>query len=540
VSGTSTPAQEIAVPDLNTLLDDHVTLVYESVDRIFLNGYVARFQDPDQLRWFLCQHRGEEIPRYEVLGKMTAEFVAAIERMVLDRHIPVVHFEKGQRKEAIAEPYFAQAALLGREGVVLVGIAQEKANVFGAPTKKQRQRGRFAATRRSAYPNHVYLYIWDRDFGPTFIKFCTFAPFGVRVCLNGHMWLRQHLRRSGHWVEALDNGIAAVDDADALRRLCRRFGPAHIQRYFDRWMSYLPNPFSALDRRAGYTYQLSVLQLEIARTEVFDRPLHGRQFFEEVIRQHIDLGRPESISLIFGRRIPRRRGQQAARTRVFTQDVSPNLHVGYRNTHVKQYWKLNRALRTETTFNDTYDFRIGKKLENLPRLIELGRDINRRLLEMERQSCRPAPAATVFEDLVMPTGKPGRRAPGLRFGDPRVVALFGALSQFRSIFGGFYARDLRPLVEQHLASPYSMRQMAYDLRRLIRKGLLERLTGTNRYQLTSRGRRLVLFAARLYSHVFCRGLARLAPDYPAGDLNRAWRAFDSQLGLLLAEARMAA
>jgi hypothetical protein len=240
------------VPDLNTLLDQHVTLAYESVDRIFLNAYVAKLQEPDQLAWFLCQHRGEEIPRYELLGKMTREFVAAIEQMAQDRHIPVVHFEKGQRKETIAEPYFAQAALLQREGVVLVGIAQEKANVFGPPTKKQRQRGRFAATRRSAYPNHLYLYIWDRDFGPTFIKFCSFAPFSVRVCLNGHMWLRQHLRRSGHYVEPLDNGIAAVDDEAALRRLCRRFGPAHIQRVFDRWMYRLPNPFTAHDRRAGY------------------------------------------------------------------------------------------------------------------------------------------------------------------------------------------------------------------------------------------------------------------------------------------------
>ena len=158
------------------------------------------------------------------------------------------------------------------------------------------------------------------------------------------------------------------------------------------------------------------------------------------------------MQLIFDRRIPRRRGQPATRTRVLTQDVNPSLHVSHRNTRVKQYWKLNRALRTETTFNDTYDFRIGRKLENLPKLIELGRDINRRLLVMERESCRPAPAASLFEALVMPTGEPGRRAPGLRFGDPRVVGLFCALSQFRSIFGGFYARDLRPLVEQHQAA----------------------------------------------------------------------------------------
>ena len=67
------------MPDLNTLLDQHVTLVYESVDRVFLNGYVAKLQEPDQLAWFLGQHRGESLPRYELLGKMTHDFVAAIE-----------------------------------------------------------------------------------------------------------------------------------------------------------------------------------------------------------------------------------------------------------------------------------------------------------------------------------------------------------------------------------------------------------------------------------------------------------------------------
>jgi hypothetical protein len=169
------------VPDLNTLLDQHVTLKYESVDRIFLNGYVAKLQEPDQLAWFLGQHRGEEIPRYELLGKMTREFVAAVEQLVQQRRIPVVHFEKGQRKEAIAEPYFAQAALLRREAVVLIGIAQEKANVFRPPRKERRgSGGGFATSRNSAFVNHVYFYIWDRDFGPTFIK--DYAPDCTSCC----------------------------------------------------------------------------------------------------------------------------------------------------------------------------------------------------------------------------------------------------------------------------------------------------------------------------------------------------------------------
>src|SRR5215470_9381907 len=202
--------------------------------------------------------------------------------------------------------------------------------------------------------------------------------------------------------------------------------------------------------------------------------------------------------------------------------------------------KDDRGLRTETTFNDTYDFRIGRSLKNLPQLVQLCRDINQRLLLMERESQHCTPAASVFEQLVMPTGEPGRRAPGLRFGDPRTVALFGALSQFQSIFGGFYAKELRPRVEHHLARPYAMNQMAYDLSRLIKKGLLERLPASNRYRLTELGRKLTLFVTQLYNRVFSRGLAQLHPDFPDTKLNAAWNKFNGQLQALLLDARLAA
>jgi hypothetical protein len=525
------------MPNLNSLLDEHVVLKYECLDRIFLHAYVAKLQEPDQLWWFLCRHRGEPLPRYEILGAMTRHFVAAVERMAAERQIPVVHFERGQRKEAIAAPYFAKAE---REGVVLIGIAQEWAKVFRAPSKGQRPVGKYAATRNSAFVNHIYFYILDADWGPSFIKICTFAPWGMRVWLNGHQWLRRQLERRRIAYQPLDNGVGATDDGAALERLCQRLSAAHLQRYFDRWLYRLPNPFTRQDRRAGYTYQLSLLQLEVSRTEVFDRPLHGRQFFEEVIKDQLDLGRPERMQLVFGRRIPRRRGAVPSWTRVCSRGVDPSLQISHRNTHVKQYWKCDRALRTETTFNNTYDFGIGRKLENLPKLFALGRDINRRLLEMERQSCRAAPAASLFESLVMPTGESGRRAPGLRFGDPRVVALFGALCQFRIIFGGFYAKDLRPLVEHHLGAPYTMGQLAYDLRRLIRKGLLERLPRSNRYRLTPAGRRLLPFCTKLYQRVFCRGIARLQLGYPAGLLNLAWRRYEVALEALITEAQIAA
>ncbi len=523
--------------NVNTLLDEHVTLRYECLDRIFLNGYVPRLQTAEGLARFLRSQPGEEIPRYAILGERTARLNRQIERFAETNDVPLVHFERGQRKEAIAQPYFEAAEREGREGVVLIGIAQERASVFRPPAVRDRVIGRYAVRRTSAYVNHVYFYVWDGDFGGAFIKLCTYAPWSVRVWCNGHCWTRRQLEGRHIGYQPLDNGFAAVDSGRALQEICDSLSGADIERFVRRWLTRLPSPFTSADAEAGYRYELSILQLEVSCTEVFDRPLHGRQFFESVITDQLDLGRPEKLQLIFGHRILRCRAA-AFRTRVFGSGANPSLHVEHRSTSVKQYWKLERALRTETTINDAYDFGLGRRLANLAALREVGRAINRRLIELERTAQRCVPAAATFEALVRPTGPADARAPGLRFGDPRVVALFGALADLRWAVGPIRSRPLRELVAAHLGGPYGPRQMAYDLRRLTRKGLLERIPRTFRYRLTELGRRLVLFCAKLYTRIITRGLARLHPGQVPSPLSQAWRRYDRALEALIADAHL--
>ena len=152
-----------------------------------------------------------------------------------------------------------------------------------------------------------------------------------------------------------------------------------IEAVIRKWLARLPKPFTDADRAAGYDYDISILQAEFARTQVFDRPLSGRHLFEEIIREHLDLGRPEQVSLIFDRRISRRTPGRF-RTRVITHGVTPSLHTDYKSTRIKQYFKEERALRTETTINDTRDFGLGRRLHNLPALRAIGFAANRRVL----------------------------------------------------------------------------------------------------------------------------------------------------------------
>ena len=237
-------------------------------------------------------------------------------------------------------------------------------------TEKRRNRRRRRPTRGScratAMVNQFYFYGVDADFGPFFIKFCTYFPYTAKLCINGHQWAQR---------QAAKAGIGFTGDGQRVRRL-RRPGrlQAHLRpararpdraRSLRKWLARLPHPFTAADRRAGYRYDISILQAEFSLTQVLDRPLAGRVFFEDVIRDNLDVGRPDQVSLIFDRRITRRTPGRF-RTRVITEGVIPSLHVDYKRSRIKQYHKEGAALRTETTINDTRDFDIGQRLPTCP------------------------------------------------------------------------------------------------------------------------------------------------------------------------------
>ena len=159
-------------------------------------------------------------------------------------------------------------------------------------------------------------------------------------------------------------------------------------------------------------------------------------FFEEVIRENLDIGRPDHVQLIFDRRITKQTPGRF-RTRVITEGVTPSLHIDYKRSRIKQYHKEGRALRTETTINDPHDFDIGKRLSNLPALRRIGFQANRRLLDVQRISQDCALGEDAFHGVNDPVEVDGQRASGLRFADAAVQALLSASWCFVSYLGVF-------------------------------------------------------------------------------------------------------
>jgi hypothetical protein len=272
--------------------------------------------------------------------------------------------------------------------------------------------------------------------------------------------------------------------------------------------------------------------------------VQGRHFFEAVIRENLDLGRPDRVGLLFPLRITRTTPPPTYgyRTRVITDGVQPSLHVEYKHSHVKQYFKEQHALRTETTINNPNDFYVNKGLDNLPHLRELGQQVNRKLLEVERVSHHCVLTQDALDRLQSPTVEAGQRVSALRFGDPRVLALLQALVGFVHLPRGFRNRDLRPHVEALLGRSYSAAQMTYDLRRLRLKGLIHRIPNTHRYTATSYGLKVAFFYAKLYLRILRPQWAGLLPedDQLPRPLRAVLEQLDREIEKLYEEAALAA
>jgi hypothetical protein len=529
------------VATIASLLRERVTLRVRSVDRLFLQAYVPRLMTSFQVVRFLLD-RGFAIPSPALLGRIGRAYVAAIDRFAQTNRIPVLRFGKGESKEQIARGFFDAAEREGRFGVVLIGVAQEKTTGWrgwrrGGPDGHPH----FEFARQAIFVNHYYFYIRDRDWGPAFIKTCAYAPFPAWVYLNGHEWAKRQAERAGLAFEALDNGFRSVADAGALAAICERLSARDVQRFFRRWQARLPSALTAEDRRRGYRHQLCFRQLELSDTRVFDRPAAGRAWFEHTIRDQLTLGRPDRVAVVFARRVNRRTPGRF-HTRVINRGTEPAIQVHYRASKVKQYLKEGRALRTETTVNDTYDFGIGRLLtsENWDALLRVGHDINQRLLDAQLQACACAPDAATLERVVLPSTHAGQPAPGLRFGDPRVMALLASLCAFSHLLEGLTNRSLRRLVAE-LIPDYTPRQMTYDLRRLRRKGFIERVPRSQRYTLTADGRRLAVFFTKTYTRILCPSLAELDPALPPEvirrtPLARAWHDYEHALAARIADA----
>jgi hypothetical protein len=537
-----------SVVNINEVLEGHVSLEVECLDRLYLNAYCPVLQVPGQVVTFLTGHLGYPIPSPALFQKIGNRFRREVDHFAAACGIPVLHLKKpdrsrwDDRKLDHVRPHLDHAAREGRFGVAAIVVAQEYQWVTGAGNRSRKPGvASYDFVKEERRVNAYYFYVHDRDFGPGFIKICSYFPYPAKVRVNGHERARRQAAAAGIAFTEPANGFASCDDPAALQAICDRLGPADVQAFSGRWTAVIPAPFTRADRAAGYWRELSMRQVEASRALVFDDPRRARGFFEALVTDNIGIGRPREMAAVSAAR-PHTKGPHRTkspyRTRVFSPGTEVKMDVVFKHSRIKQYLKQGRAYRIETVISKPADLGVLARIEHLPELTAKARAASHRLLRIERAGQGCAIGTALFERTHQPCNQEGQRTGALRFGDHRAMALAGALCLTVHAVTGLTNRSLRGHVAGLPGTGYTANQMSYDLRRLRLHGLIQRIPGTHTYTITPDGIRVAIFYTKLQHRLLAPLLAASAPP-AAPQLRAALATIDHAIAGYVTNARLA-
>ena len=226
------------------VIRQHVTLEVEGIDRMYLNVYQPKLQTEGQVAAFFRSHRGHTFASSALMDPMTKAFIAASRASAEQNQIPLISFPKGQRKDDVAAEY--RGAVPRRPKAFSSSARPRRRRPSSAP-RNARTPGRGRRTPGSCAPRP-----WstsststaiDEDFGPFFLKFCTYFPYNAKLCINGHEYVKRQLAKEGIAFEALDNGVLRCADPQRLQQICDGLSAAKIDALLRKWLARLPHPF---------------------------------------------------------------------------------------------------------------------------------------------------------------------------------------------------------------------------------------------------------------------------------------------------------
>jgi len=294
------------------------TLEVESIDRMYLHVYIPRRQHECGVAGFSRVHRGHPFASSARMEPISKAFSRALEAVAAQAGVPLRTVAPRQRKDAVMAAHLARVT--APDGGVVLGKAPEKTTVCRTEKRKRPTTGQCDPwiVRDTALVDHDSIDGGDQNVGPFVLKVGASFPSTATLCRNGHEYLKRQLAQRGIAVDPLDNGIQACADPRRLQALADGLAAAKLAALLRKWLARLPHPFAPADRRAGSRYACAILQLECRLPQVLDRPLTGRVFFEEVIRENLDLGRSDQ-----GQRRVTRRTPGRFRTRVLSEGGTP-------------------------------------------------------------------------------------------------------------------------------------------------------------------------------------------------------------------------
>jgi len=519
-----------------------IAFEYRCIDRLILNAYIPTLQTPGAMARFMRQVRQQPILSGIVFKKLTDQFVGRIKSFAAEQGLEIIAVRGREKPGAGGAAELAKAARQGRFGVIAILCHQESSRVF-ISTHLGGRATNFAAKEDRRLVNHYYFYLRDQRYGDGFVRISSYPPFQTRIWLNGHGFVAGELKRRGVGFKTAENCFVQVDDAQALQEVADAFTSAAIDRIARGWLAMLPDPLTASERASGYPTNLSVYQVEFCENLIFQRTEVLNRVYEQVLKEHLHVGRPDLVKVAFDRRITRRTPGRFA-TRILRAGTVSCLKAFYKKSFIKQYNKEGRVLRTEVCINDAADFGAKKGLAHLEYLERIANHALTRFTKAQAAAYAPALDRSIFERLVTPSGDEGKRVAAIRFGTTWAMQVLMALACAGLCFRAFGNRDLRRVLTGRLGvAPEQAKptRVGYELRKLIGKGLVRKAQACNRYTLTDLGYRAVFFLVKTHQRLLGPGLDALDESVRAcllastHDLDRALHRLNVQFDALAAE-----
>ena len=529
---------------MNAFIEHHQLAIrfdYSCFDRILLNGVIQVLQNPACVVGFLKEKRQAARVTPDFFRAISTDYHHFVQAFAEQRHVEIVQPPKGVRREEWVEPFYQR--LQGQSDIAVILKSREVARVA---VSFPRQGDHVELLNR--FVQQYYFYLQDRDFGRMFVRVCPYFPFSARVCLNGHEWLACRLRAEGIAFQQCANAFRTCADPPRLQELADQFSAAHLEACAHRWLAQLVPFFTDRERRRqGVGYRLFVSQVEYCTNLIFERRAALDRLHDRLLDLNRSIGHPDKIATIFGRRITKHT-DAGLKTQILDHDLGqPVIRSEYKSSSIKQYARDDLVLRTETTSYHTPDLGVNKGVEHLRELRETMAAANDRYLDVQQDVLETFVDRGQLERLRQPTVSPsGRRTPGLKLDDPRLLAVLQALTCFALLAGRgrFRTPDLHATSAEALGKStetYTLGQLRYDLAKLRGKGLVERVAGTQSYRLPTQGYRIAVLYLKLFHRIYAPLTAGILEPVPWDDrlpperrasLDRMYAAVDCALNQL--------
>jgi hypothetical protein len=478
---------------------DLLTGSYDCVDRVVLNAYYSLGHHPGGFRvWWRRWHGdSDETLDNAHLMRLAGRFARRVRAWAGANGVPVIDCKRGERKHRVAEEYLATHTVVG-PAVFLILVAKAPATVW-----EVRRGGEHDVivniVKKTAYVNHYSFHIMDPVWGHVTIKMSGHPPFGAQVILNGHEYVARAAQTAGIAFTKEGNCFTAVADPQALAQVADTLSQdatvGRLGQVCDRWI-YTACLCFGLDAdeqaRSGFRYNYSIYQVEYSRNLLFRVGGQMDRVFNTVVdrtRSRLDV--PTLRTMFGARKRPGVNGTPELSPKLAVVIETPRWDLTLFKVHfglltLKGYTKGERLLRFEAVTHNTKQLGCGRTLDKFPTIVT-------RLAAMVERFCTMLDCVDVgfipdgiLDDLPQPCHVGATRIGGVDLNKPRMRATLAAVLALAAAPHGFTVADLADKVHAMTGQSdtgYTIRQAAYDLRKLRGKHLVDKPGRTRRYHV---------------------------------------------------------